>query len=993
MCGVGEKADRRPIDPPPIVQLIVRAPPSVNGQKNGGFTSYLQNPYYFMHASLVEKDTREDVLLIKDTRSKEDMHLFKDNRTKATTGSSVSSLYPLKDIEGNGQESGFFVFPDLSVRMEGTYRLKFCLYEMVGKDVHFCAHVISEPLVVFSAKKFPGMEESTVLSQYFADQGLKLRIRKEVRPKKRTRGEYIGIEPKSLSPADSQLQEQQEPADSQEDEESAAAATGLPANSKRRASGTRSVDSRRGTTPHLENKNAADSSTNATQAQIQKSRPWRSPLPEHLETPTQRSRPLQEPYAQTRPPYGDEALQIARRQSATTKAAEGVSQLELNGGPRSGEEYYARVQEAQMYREYAGQSARAGAVGPYRGGGGAATPRTAAQSVHYPAGSPSTPIARNPDHPSHAARVRAGEPIDPKVAAELYDDYPDEPRRSGFVVPHRHPMYDPRLGPRHPRDPHRGPPYPPDGLPADGPYAYPPYPGYPGRPRSADYGPYPGDYYRAGPYPYDRDHIMRSADDLPPHYPPYPYHLHRDLYDPRAFDDYGYPRFRPGSQADPYAGYPYRYPPLHGKYPLHDGMGPVSPYTMAEVDAIAMGKHPYPYPPHEPGTPYSRSGAAGYPAVPGDPLGRPLRDELGAPYPRDPRDPREARDSRDGREPRDPRDPRDPREPRDPRDPRDQRDPRNSRDPRDPRVTSPPHPQDYPMAHYPHPLARGVYGPPGEGAYGPGRDRDDDVRQRPSALGHPGYPPYGGPPGSGAAVGPYGRESPSSYPYGPHATDGGLPRSASMDHGLDGHPSFGHGRSASSSNLPRAGRPPTSAAATATADATASAGSSAGGVAAPLTRRASHAYGSENDQGRAGAAEGRENASSYAAAHPGPRRSDPTPYGAAGRSVESEYGVLLPSYDLRGAHAHAAAIAAASYYHGHAPPGYPRGAYPGYFSGQGSSHGQGGQQRQGSKQDDRAGSSQSAESQSAGSGSAPLGSQANPLTAQTVPEHQKVSAA
>lgn len=66
---------------------------------------------------------------------------------------------------------------------------------------------------------------------------------------RRTRGEYIGIEPKSLSPADSQLQEQQEPADSQEDEESTAAATGLPANSKRRASGTRSVDSRRGSFP------------------------------------------------------------------------------------------------------------------------------------------------------------------------------------------------------------------------------------------------------------------------------------------------------------------------------------------------------------------------------------------------------------------------------------------------------------------------------------------------------------------------------------------------------------------------------------------------------------------------------------------------------------------------------------------------------------------------------------------------------------------------
>ncbi|KAF9910055.1 hypothetical protein EC991_007386 [Linnemannia zychae] len=929
-----------------------------------------------MHASLVEKDTREDVLLIKDTRSKEDMHLFKDNRTKATTGSSVSSLYPLKDIEGNGQESGFFVFPDLSVRMEGTYRLKFCLYEMVGKDVHFCAHVISDPLVVFSAKKFPGMEESTVLSQYFADQGLKLRIRKEVRPKKRTRGEYIGIEPKSQSPA----------ADSQEDEDSAAVA-GLPTNSKRRASGTRSVESRRATTPHLDGKNTADGPTNSAQALSQKNRPWRSPLPEHLEAPAQRPRQVQEPYAQSRPPpYFDESLQVARRHSATNKAAEGVSQLDLNGGPRSEEEYHARAQEAHLFREreYAAQAARAGTLGPYRGGSGSATPRTAVPPGHYPSGSPSTPFARNPDHPSHAVRVRAGEPIDPK-SAELYDDYPEELRRSSFAGPHRHPMYDPRLG-RHPRDPHRGAPYPPDGIPADGPYAYPPYPGYPGRPRSTDYGPYPGEYYRAGPHPYDRqDHLMRSADDLSPHYPPYPYHLHRDLYDPRLFDDYGYPRFRPGSQADPYAGYPYRYPPLHGKYPPHDGLGPVSPYTMAEVDVIAMGKHPYPYLPHEPGTPYSRQGpgAAGYPPASGDPLGRPGRDELDAPYERDLRDPR------------DPRDPREARDARELREPRDSRDPREARDPRDPRVASPPRPQDYSLAHYPHPLARGAYGPPGESPYGPGRDREEDLRQRPVALGHPGYPPYTSPhashPGSGAAAaGAYARESPSSYPYRPHAMEGVLPRSSSMDHGLDGHPSFGHGRSASSSNLPRAGHPPTSAAATS------SASSSVGEMALPLTRRASHAYGSESqaEHDRVGAPEGRENASSYAATHPGPRRSDPTPYGAAGRSIDSEYGVLLPGYGLRGAHAHAAAVAAASYYHGHAPPGYPGGAYPPHFPEHPSAHGHTSHQGLGSKQDDKTAMSHpGATTTSQSAASVSLGSQPNSMSAQAAPEHQKVSAA
>ncbi|KAF9094552.1 hypothetical protein BGX23_001930 [Mortierella sp. AD031] len=906
---------------------------------NGGFTSYLQNPYYFMHASLVEKDTREDVLLIKDTRSKEDMHLFKDNRTKATTGSSVSSLYPLKDIEGNGQESGFFVFPDLSVRMEGTYRLKFCLYEMVGKDVHFCAHVISDPLVVFSAKKFPGMEESTMLSQYFADQGLKLRIRKEVRPKKRTRGEYIGIEPKSLSPTESQQQDQQEPGDSQEDDEGTTA-TNLPANAKRRTSGA---------TPHLDGKNSADASAHAAQIQNQKNRPWRSPLPEHLEGPAQRPRSLQEPFSQQRPPYFDDSSYVARRQSATSKAADGVAQLDLNGGPRSEDDYFARA-EALMYREreYAGQSARPGPLVPYHDGSGPVTPRTAVQPGHYPSGSPNSPFSRNPDHPSLAGRTRAGEPIDPK-AVEPYDDYPDEPRRGAFG-PHRHSLYDPRLGSRHPR----GAPYPPDGLPADGPYTYPPYPGYPGRPRSADYGPYAADYYRAGPHPYDRtDHLIRSADDLPPHFhPAYPYHLHRDLFDPRLFDDYGYPRYRPGSQADPYAGYPYRYPP-HGKYPPHD-------YTMAEVDALALGKHPYPYPPHEPGVPYSRQGpgSTAYPSAAVDPLGRP-------PYARDPRDARDTREARDSR---------------DPRDARDARDTRGPRDPRDPRVGSPPRAQDYPLAHYPHPRARGAFGPLGEGPFGPeGRDREEDFRQRPSALGHPGYPPYagtaGGPPSS--VAGAFARDGASSYPYGPHPMEGVIPRSASMDHGLGGHLTFGHGRSASSSNIPRMSHSSASAAAAAAA-ATATAGGSAGSMALPLTRRGSHAFGSESqlDQDRPGAAETRDSATSYAAAHPGPRRSDPSVYGA-----------MIPSYGLRGAHAHAAAIAAASYYH--VPPGYPTEAYPALFPGQAHPHGPAGQHGQLSRQEDKSLPGQSAPSQSAGPVSGPTAS----MPVQAIPEHQQVSAA
>ncbi|KAG2186315.1 hypothetical protein INT43_002753 [Umbelopsis isabellina] len=103
-----------------------------------------------MYASLMAADIDEE------------LHLLRDGKTRSTTGSVVSSLYHLKDIDN--ADAGFFVFPDLSVRMEGNYRLKLSLFEIIG---------------------FPGMEESTFLSRSFADQGLKLRIRKEIRVRRK----------------------------------------------------------------------------------------------------------------------------------------------------------------------------------------------------------------------------------------------------------------------------------------------------------------------------------------------------------------------------------------------------------------------------------------------------------------------------------------------------------------------------------------------------------------------------------------------------------------------------------------------------------------------------------------------------------------------------------------------------------------------------------------------------------------------------------------
>ncbi|KAJ2601529.1 hypothetical protein H4R99_002968 [Coemansia sp. RSA 1722] len=119
-----------------------------------------------------------------DERGERELNTLSDKKARTMTGSVVASLAHLKDINGN--DGAFFVFPDLSVRCEGVYRLKFSLFEIVGNQVFFCKSITSTMFTVYSAKKFPGMEESTRLTKLFAEQGLKIRVRKEqksARPK------------------------------------------------------------------------------------------------------------------------------------------------------------------------------------------------------------------------------------------------------------------------------------------------------------------------------------------------------------------------------------------------------------------------------------------------------------------------------------------------------------------------------------------------------------------------------------------------------------------------------------------------------------------------------------------------------------------------------------------------------------------------------------------------------------------------------------------
>lgn len=108
--------------------------------------------------------------------------------TRNLVGQSVVSAQRLTDTED--KVGVWFILHDLSVRTEGNFRLKFTVVNIAGENtatamsvnqgaVPVLASCFSDAFTVFSAKKFPGVCESTPLSKCFATQGIKIPIRKE----------------------------------------------------------------------------------------------------------------------------------------------------------------------------------------------------------------------------------------------------------------------------------------------------------------------------------------------------------------------------------------------------------------------------------------------------------------------------------------------------------------------------------------------------------------------------------------------------------------------------------------------------------------------------------------------------------------------------------------------------------------------------------------------------------------------------------------------
>jgi Velvet factor len=78
-----------------------------------------------------------------------------------------SHVLPNINLMGTGGEPGmYFIFSDLSVRLEGKYRLKFTLYDIAGdgdgvtvsdQKGKILAEVFSDPFTVVDGNVYPGL--------------------------------------------------------------------------------------------------------------------------------------------------------------------------------------------------------------------------------------------------------------------------------------------------------------------------------------------------------------------------------------------------------------------------------------------------------------------------------------------------------------------------------------------------------------------------------------------------------------------------------------------------------------------------------------------------------------------------------------------------------------------------------------------------------------------------------------------------------------------
>ncbi|KAH2272638.1 hypothetical protein KXW96_005338 [Aspergillus fumigatus] len=213
-CGAGDR-DRRPVDPPPIIQMLL----TDFDPKSQADLDTLQDPRLTVGCLLLpvsaanswpgspEADglwaNREDrttsqraeengpgrgTPLLSGKAFVSPFHVELDPDPHTAPPRPTSANYKVETKPGAANPSNgldlakvqvpatFFVFPDLSIRSAGVYRLQFRLMnwglvEDTGQSMPVLAEVWSDPFRVYPAKDFPGMRDSSPLTEALKELG------------------------------------------------------------------------------------------------------------------------------------------------------------------------------------------------------------------------------------------------------------------------------------------------------------------------------------------------------------------------------------------------------------------------------------------------------------------------------------------------------------------------------------------------------------------------------------------------------------------------------------------------------------------------------------------------------------------------------------------------------------------------------------------------------------------------------------------------------
>ncbi|KAH7329145.1 velvet factor-domain-containing protein [Stachybotrys elegans] len=169
-CGLGER-DRRVIDPPPIVELIIES----TRLSDAEVRKYRCFDSYVMSCSILDETGEHDASFMPEEYHRHQRRLM---------GSLVGTPFVGKDEFG--KEGCFFTFADLSCRTSGSYRLKFSVImidpRQAGKKKHFpiLTEAKSEIFTAYNAKDFPGMARSSELAHSLKAQGCILQLKKGI---------------------------------------------------------------------------------------------------------------------------------------------------------------------------------------------------------------------------------------------------------------------------------------------------------------------------------------------------------------------------------------------------------------------------------------------------------------------------------------------------------------------------------------------------------------------------------------------------------------------------------------------------------------------------------------------------------------------------------------------------------------------------------------------------------------------------------------------